>query len=116
MGPAAFVEALATSVRQSAAREVDYFAAPPSGCPAAHLARFSDWFRRLSPADQDVAREVVRYAAEGSLFGLLTFLDNLASLTGEGGTVELWHTAPDGVRVRLNDPNGELLTDLFNNC
>jgi hypothetical protein len=68
----------------------------------------------VSPADQDVAREVIRYVAEGSLFGLLTYLDNIASLTDEGGTFELWHAEPDGSRVRLNNPDGELLTDLFN--
>jgi hypothetical protein len=115
MTPEAFVTALAASVRKSAEGEADYFAAPPSERPLAHLARFSAWLRRLPRADQEVARDVIRYAAEGSLFGLLTYLDNIASLTDEGGTFELWHTAPNGTKVRLNDPDGEMLTDLFSN-
>jgi hypothetical protein len=115
MSPEAFVAALAASVRQSAEGEAEYFTVPQSKHPPAHLARFSNWFRGLSPADQEVAREVICYVAEGSLFGLLTYLDNIASLTDEPGELELWYSAPDGTRVRLNDPNGELLTDLFNN-
>jgi hypothetical protein len=115
MTPEAFVDALLTSVRQSADAAAGYFAEPPVAKPPAHLGEFSAWFRGLSAADQDMAREVIRYAAEGSLFGLLTYLDNVAGLTDEQGTLELWFTAPDGARVRLNDPDGELLTDLFNN-
>lgn len=114
MTPAAFVTALAASVRQSAVAEADYFAAPQSKHPPDHLARFAAWFQKLSPTDQDVAREALLFVAEGSLFGLLTYLDNTTFLTDEGGEFELWHTAPDGSRVRLNDPDGDLLTDLFN--
>jgi hypothetical protein len=116
MTPDAFVAALAASVRRSAEREADYLAGPPSDRPPAHLAQFSTWFQRLPLADQAVARDVIRYAAEGSLFVLLTYLDNIASLTDRGGAFELWYTARDGARVRLNSPDGDLLTDLFNNA
>ncbi len=116
MTPEAFVAALTAAVRQLASLSADYLAEPPSDHPPAHLARFSAWFRLLPPADQEIAREVIRYAAEGSLFGLLTYLDNIACLTDKGGAFELWYVAPGGERVRLNDPDGELLTDLFNNC
>jgi hypothetical protein len=112
--PEAFVAGLAASVRRSAEGEAEYFAAPRSEYPPAHLARFSAWFQRLSPADQEIAREVIRYAAEGSLFGLLIYLDNIVSLTESGGAFELWYTARNGARVQLNDPDGDLLTDLFN--
>ena len=114
MTPEAFVAALLAAVRESAKAEADYFADPPVPKPPAHLGRFSAWFRRLSAADRRVARQLIRYAAEGSLFGLLTYLDNLAALTDAGGTLELWWVGPRGRRVRLNDPDGELLTDLFN--
>src|SRR5437763_1461972 len=77
MTPETFVAALKASVRKGAESEVKYFARPPSPDPPAHLARFSAWYRRLSPSDRKVAREVIRYAAEGSLFGLLTALDNM---------------------------------------
>ena len=83
MTPETFVAALKASVRKGAESEVRYFARPPSPGPPPHLARFSAWYRRLSPPDRRVAREVIRYAAEGSLFGLLTYLDNIAFLTAE---------------------------------
>lgn len=114
MTPKSFVTALVASVRQSAEGEADYFAAPQSNRPPDHLTQFATWFQRLSPADQGVAREVMQYVAEGSLFGLFTYLDNISFLTDEGGTLELWHTSQGGSSVRLNDPDGELLTDLFN--
>jgi hypothetical protein len=115
MTPETFVVALKTSVREGAESEVKYFARPPSSEPPMHLARFSAWYRRLSPSDRKVAREVIRYAAEGSLFGLLTYLDNKAFLTDKGGTFELWHVSKRGKRTRLNDPDGQLLIELFNN-
>lgn len=115
MTPEEFVAALKEGTREGADSEADYFAAPSSPRPPKHLARFSKWFRRLSTTDQEMAREVIRYAAEGSLFGLLTYLDNLCYVTEEGGTIELWHVGKGGARVRLNDPEGDLLTDLFNN-
>ncbi len=114
MTPQVFVAALSAVARQSAESEAGYFADPPVAKPPAHLGRFSAWFRRLSAADQKVAREVIRYAAEGSLFRVLTHLDNLAALTDTGGGLELWWVGPRGRRVRLNDPDGDLLTDLFN--
>jgi hypothetical protein len=114
MTPESFVAALKESVREGVESEVKYYARPPSADPPAHLARFAAWYRRLTPSDRKVAREVFRYAAEGSLFGLLTYLDNLAFLTDEGGTFELWHVGKRGKRIRLNDPDGQLLSELFN--
>jgi hypothetical protein len=115
MTPEVFVAALKESVRRSAATEADYLTVPPGPAPPAHLARFSAWFRGLPPDGQEVARDVIRCAAEGSLFVLLTYLDNLAHLTGEGGEFEVFHRSAEGRPVRLNDPEGDLLTDLFNN-
>lgn len=114
MTPEAFVAALKNSVREGADREIKYYARPPSPNPPAHLARFSEWYRRLSSADRKVARDMIRYATEGSLFGLLTILDNIGSLTEEEGTFELWHVSKRGKRTRLNEPDGELLNELFN--
>ena len=115
MTPHAFVAALKESVRKAAASEAECSAAPLTAKPTEHLSRFSAWFRQLTPNDQEIAREVIQFSAEGSLFGLLTYLDNIASLTEEGGVFELWHVGEGGERIRLNDPDGELLTDLFNN-
>lgn len=115
MTPETFVEALASSVRQGASSEADYFAVPTTNRPPPHLAQFSNWFRKLSPLDQVTARKVIKYAADGCLFRLLTYLDNISSLTQQDGLLELWYAAADGTRLRLNDPSGEMLTDIFNN-
>lgn len=56
----------------------------------------------------------MRFTAEGSLFGVLTLLDNLADLTDERGRFELWAIAEDGGRGQINDPNGDMLGDIFN--
>jgi hypothetical protein len=115
MTPETFVTALKAEVRETAESEAKYYARPPSSNPPKHLARFSAWYRRLSPSNRKVAREVMWFAAEGSLFTLLTYLDNLALPTDEGGTLEVWHVSKRGKRTRLNDPDGEMLSDLFNN-
>ena len=115
MTPTEFVEALKALAFSSAASEADYFAAPHSSHPVEHLARFSAWFQRLSPSEQEIARDALRYANEHSLHGLLTYLDNLTPLTEERGTFELWFVSEGGERVRLNDPGGEFLNELFGN-
>lgn len=115
MTPDEFVTAIKDSIRNGAASEIDYYANPPVANPPGHLGRFSAWFRQLAPADQDMVRELVEYASEGALFSLLTYLDNSAGLTNEKGEFELWFTNDKGDRVRLNDPDGEMLQDLFNN-
>jgi hypothetical protein len=115
MTPETFVAFLRAAVRKGTEHEAKYYARPPSPNPPAHLDRFSKWYRRLSPSDRRIAREVMRYSAEGSLLSLLTYLDNIASLTDEGGTFELWHVGKRSKRTRLNDPDGQLLNELFNN-
>lgn len=111
MTPQAFIEALKKHVREAAASEVDYYASPPVSHPPEHLGRFSEWFRQLSVPDQSMVREIVAYA---HLFGLLMYLDNLATLTDDAGQLELWYVSENGDRMWLNDPNGEMLQDLFN--
>ena len=115
MTPQAFILALKTQVADSAASEVNYYRKPPSKHPPEHLKRFSQWFNQLSESDKEIVGELVRYAKEGELFSLLTYFDNLAFLPGERGKLELFHVDEDGNRTRLNEPGGELLTDIFNN-
>lgn len=83
MTPEAFVAALKRSVDNCAISDADYLADPPSQSPPEHFARFSAWFRKLSADDQEVACELIRYSAGGSLYLLLTYLDNVCSLPGQ---------------------------------
>lgn len=110
-----FVAALKKAVRDGAEHEVEYLRSPPSSRLPAHLAHFASWVQGLSDADRAELRDLLRYVAEGGLFAALTHLDNLASLTHEGGRFELWFASEDGDRILLNDPDGDLLIDLFNN-
>ena len=114
MTPEEFVNAIKQSMRDGAAREIDYYANPPVANPPGHLGQFSTWFRKLSAADQAIVRDIVEYAHEGALFQVLMYLDNSAKLTDENGELELWYTNENGDRARLNDPDGEMLQDLFN--
>ena len=115
MTPEEFVRALKAQVQESAASEIAYYRNPALRNPPEHLNRFSKWFRQLSESDQQMVTNLVTYAKEGGLFTVLTFLDNLAFLTDKRGTFEVFHADDQGNRVRLNQPNGELLTDIFNN-
>lgn len=110
-----FVLALKRESIKSADSEVDYYRNPPSKNPPEHLKKFSQWFDRLSGEDKTMVAELIRYAKEGELFSVLTYFDNLAFLGGKRGKFELFHIGEDGSRIQLNQPDGELLTDIFNN-
>lgn len=115
MTPQAFILALRKQVADSTASEINYYRNPPSKNPPEHLNRFSQWFNRLSEADKEIVAELVSYAKEGELFSLLTYFDHLAFLAGQRGKFELFHVDEGGNRTRLNEPDRELLTDIFNN-
>lgn len=114
MTPHDFVLALKAGTAAAAESELNYYQDPPSKNPPEHLKKFSQWFRQLSAADKATVSELVKHAKEGTLFSLLTYLDNLVFLGGSRGRFELFHVDDGGRRVRLNEPEGELLTDLFN--
>ena len=114
MTPREFVAALKRSVRQGAAGTIDYISCPPVTDPPNHLGEFSRWFQGLTEGQRATAARLVEYAAEGSLFDLLTVLDNITSLDGQRpGRFELFHVESDS-RTLLNDAEGDLLYDLFN--
>jgi hypothetical protein len=113
MTPTDFVTALKKSCRSVADSTTDYLAKPEGRKPPEPLASLSAWYRGLSPSDQAMARTAIQYAADGSLFTLLSVIDGVASVTNAPGSLELYHVH-DGTRLRLNDPDGELLYDIFN--
>lgn len=113
MRPVDFVAALKQLVRQQAADAVAYVADPPVPDPPAHLGEFSRWWQGLDHAQRETARQLLQYVAEGSLFNLLNVLDDVLSLPGHPGSFELFYVLAES-RTRLNDPEGDLLYDLFN--
>lgn len=109
-----FVTSLKREVRQSVAATLGYIADPPVPQPPAHLGEFARWWQGLSGPQRDVARRMMEYVAEGSLFAVLNVLDGVASLQGQDGAFELFHCTAES-RTRLNAPEGDFLYDLFNN-
>ena len=61
-----------------------------------------------------MVRTAMEYAADGSLFGVLSLLDGVSSLKGVPGSLELFY-CHENVRLRLNDEEGDFLHDHFNN-
>lgn len=119
MDPREFVASLKSSIQEVVAAEVSRMECRiPSEIPDGpsrfeYLDRFAAWFQKLADADKETARDLLRFTAEGSLFATLTYLDNLTTLVHGQGRFELWHVADDGRRL-INDPDGDLLVDLFN--
>lgn len=115
MTPENFVTELKADVRSEVESTIEYLANPPVKNPPDHLGVLSRWYRKLSDEDKEVARIAMEYAAEGSLFGLLNVLDGVDDLpSSAGGKLELYYVEGDR-KVRLNDPEGDFLHDIFNN-
>ena len=114
MTPEQFVVELKQVVRDGVEGEIEYYLNPPVTNPPGHLGVFSRWYQGLSDEDKEVARIALEYAAEGSLFSLLNILDNVQSLPSMKGHLESYYVE-DNTKLRLNDPEGDFLYDIFNN-
>jgi hypothetical protein len=111
--PRDFVSALKHSVRRDVATTVEYLARPPVSDAPVHLGEFGRWFQGLTEGQRATAAKLMEFVAEGSLFGLLNVLDNVVTLGDQPGRLELLHIEGDSQTV-LNDSDGDLLYDLFN--
>lgn len=116
MTPDEFVEGLRVSVQRSADALVDKLAQLPQDKTTAHLVQFAEWYRSQSDASQEVARDLIRYAAGGGLFVALSHLSGSHQLTDQPGELEVWFVdGPDGAGTRLNPPDQPSLIERFNN-
>lgn len=111
--PVQFVVSLKADTRASVESTIEYLRASSARKPPEPLQSLGLWFRGLGAEDQAMVRTAMTYAAEGSLFGVLSVLDGVSSARGVPGQYELYHVS-DGSRTRLNDPDGDFLHDLFN--
>lgn len=109
-----FVAALKKSVREGVDHELNLLGTRDSPLGPVHGIRFANWIQGLSAADREVLRDLLHFTAEGSLFGVLTLLDSLVDLTEERVRYELWAIAENGGRGQINDPDGDMLVDIFN--
>lgn len=110
-----FIIDLKSEARGEVAGTIKYISNPPGNHPPEHLANLSKWYCGLSEEDQSIARMAMEYSAEGALFALLNVLDGVYDLpSNKGGKFELYFVR-ENERMRLNDPEGDLLYDIFNN-
>ena len=113
MTPLEFVTELKRMVRDLSSSTRVYLEKPPVPQPPGHLGEFARWYQGLSEDQKEMAAMLMEYVAEGSLFGLLNVLDNITTLGNQQGRLELFHVEGES-RTRLNEPDGDLLYDLFN--
>ena len=87
---------------------------PPGRRPSQTLVALSQWFNQLPVAEQEQIRATIQLAVRQAVFGMLTVLDGVRSISdaGERGTLELRYNS-EGQSVLLNDPAGEPLHDYF---
>ncbi len=111
--PLQFVGALKAETRRSVEGTIKYMQAPEGRGPSEPLRSLGQWYRGLSPENQALVRAAMNYAAEGSLFRLLSVFDNVAFAGDIRGHYELYHVG-ETHKTRLNNPDGDFLYDLFN--
>ena len=86
----------------------------PGRRPSPQLVALSQWFNQLPEADKQKVRSAIELAARQSIFGMFAVLDGVRQVedTERKGTLELRYLK-DGQSQLLNDPNAELLHDIF---
>lgn len=85
---------------------------PPGRQPASRVLAMHDWFISLAEADRDMLREVVAYAADHAIFGLLCVLDNVQPVV-DGYREQLELQVRAGGAQRNLAEEGEELHGLF---
>jgi len=87
----------------------------PGRRPSSQLVALSQWFNQLPDDDKQKVRSAIELAARQSVFGMFAVLDGVRQVedTERKGTLELRYLK-DGQSKLLNDPNAELLHDIFN--
>ena len=115
MTPQMFVDGIKTAVRDSAVNSTQSaLQRPPGRRPATEALERSTWYLSLSEGDRKQVDAVVRYACHLTTYTFLCVLDGVKVLE-DGivkGDLELFYRRGDLV-VRLNDPQGDELHDLF---
>ena len=111
-----FVESIKIGVEQSTFDGLkSILENPPGRSPSKELVGLSDWYKSLHIADKENLHEIIKLAAQHSVFGMLCVIDGVRQIEStydKGELVLEFHK--NGEKIRLNDPNGEYLHDIFN--
>lgn len=88
---------------------------PPGKRPSPQLRELSSWYNQLSEPDREKVRSAIELATHQSIFGMLAVLDGVRQVedTESKGIFELRYLK-DGQAKLLNDPEAEMLHDIFN--
>jgi hypothetical protein len=111
-----FIEAVVAFVRERGFRVTLQNLDEPAGRrPDSAAVVLSRWWRGLGEEDRRQVTAAIMKAVDHSLFGMCCVLDGVSVIEGgpDKGNFELYYVR-GSERVRLNDPKGEMLHDLYN--
>lgn len=108
-----FVDVVYEDVYLAAARNVrKALVSPPGRQPSARLTAMHEWFVSLSESDREMLGEVVAFAGDHAVFGLLCLLDNVQPVVdGYRETLELRVRSDQASRTLSRE--GEELHGMF---
>ena len=88
---------------------------PPGRSPDKKLVELSDWYNSLNTSNKEKLHEIIKLAVGQSIFGILCVIDGVRQIESSLDKGELvLEFRKNGETIRLNDPNGEYLHDIFN--
>ena len=115
MSPPEFIDAVKIGVHDAAIAGMETSLESPSGrSPAPSIIKASHWFNSLKDEEKDALRKIISLSVHSAVFGMLTILDGVRAVEDreDKGRLVLDFVNTAGV-VRLNDPNGEMLHDIY---
>jgi hypothetical protein len=110
-----FISALVENVHEAAVADVcAYLESPPRTRHPHRTAALSEWYGRLSEADQANVQAVIEQAVHATLLRTLCVLDGSHRLSDDKPAPEFQLLALEsGASQWLNDPTGQPLHDLY---
>lgn len=109
-----FVQAIKQAMSNNVLGLIKFIENPPGRSPSQSSLRISKFYNGLNDVDKKTFQEALELAVGQSMDNFLCILDgSLAIESGEKkGELELFYTDGES-RTRLNDPEGNPLSDIF---
>ena len=110
-----FIAKIKRAVRDSAIEEtIRVLQLPPGRHPPLELLKQANWYRSLSPEDQQMLSQIIANAANRAIFGFLCVLDGVRFIEDDEhkGDFQL-NFVKNGSKL-LNGPEAPMLYELFN--
>lgn len=109
-----FVQAVKRAMSNNVPGLIKFIEKPPGRSPSQSSLRISRFYNGLNDVDKKIFQEALELAVGQSIDNFLCILDgSLAIESGEKkGDLELFYNDGEN-RTRLNDPEGNPLSDIF---